>query len=136
MTVDYLIELLKSCDFPDGFSIGVGFLPEKGNSASVEPDGKNEIVRSYCDGGMIMAYGFSLLVRLKKSLGDNAENLKLTEKISDCLTLHKDLPECDDGIPLAVEVTGGAVLEEDNIHSLKYRMKCRLLYLKEDKNNG
>lgn len=136
MTVDYLVNLLKNRDFPDGMSIDTGYLSEKDNSVSVEPDGSDEVVRSYCDGGRIKAFGFSLVVRLKKGLGDNAGNLKMTERISDYLVSLNDFPQCGGEIPLLIEVTKGAVLAEDNIHSLKYRTECRLLYLKEEKNNG
>lgn len=136
MTVDYLVNLLKSRDFLGGMSIDTGYLSEKDNSVSVEPDGSDEVVRNYCDGGKIKAFGFSLVIRLKKGLGDNAENLKITERISDYLVSLNDFLQCGGEIPLLIEVTKGPVLAEDNIHSLKYRTECRLLYLKEEKNNG
>lgn len=130
MTVDYLLNLLKGCEYLDDFVIAVGFLDEKNNSVSIVPDGDDEVVRKYCDGAKIKEYGFSLIIRLGANFGDNSKNLDFLEKLTDWLS---SIRLSDDflHIPLGIVINKGPKLKEDKIHSLKYEINCRFFYLQE-----
>ena len=130
MTVDYLLNLLKGCEYLDDFIIAVGFLDEKNNSVSIVPDGDDEVVRKYCDGAKIMGYGFSLIIRLATDFSDNSKNLEFLEKLTDWLS---SIRLSDDflHIPLGIVINKGPKLKEDKIHSLKYEINCRFFYLQE-----
>lgn len=130
MTVDYLLNLLKGCEYLDGFMIAVGFLDEKTNSVSIVPDGNDEVVRKYCDGAKIMGYGFSLIIRLDTNFCDNSKNINFLEKLTDWLSSVR-LSEDFGYIPLGISVNKGPKLKEDKIHSLKYEINCRFFYLQE-----
>lgn len=131
MTVDYLINLFKNCEYLDGFTIGAGFLSEKNNSVSVVPDGDEEVVRTYCDGAKIKGFDFSLIIRLSCNMGDNSEHFSFLESVCDWISSFKDFSSHVSYTPLGIEIIKGANLLEDNIHSLKYNIKCRFLYLQE-----
>lgn len=130
MTVDYLLNLLKGCEYLDDFMIAVGFLDEKNNSVSIVPDGNDEVVRKYCDGAKIMGYGFSLIIRLATNFSDNSKNIEFLEKLTDWLS---SIRLSDDflHIPLGIVINNGPKLKEDKIHSLKYEINCRFFYLQE-----
>lgn len=128
MTVNYLVNLLKDCEYLEGFKIGTGFLSDKENSVSVLPDGNDEVIRSYCDGAKIRGFGFSLIFRLKSNMGDNLKNYTLLKEISDWI-LSQTFDNKSNAIKISV--IKGAKLLEDNIHSLKYEIKCRFEYLEE-----
>lgn len=130
MTVDYLLNLLKGCEYLDDFMIAVGFSDEKNNSVSIVPDGDDEVVRRYCDGAKIMGYGFSLIIRLATNFSDNSKNLDFLEKLTDWLS---SIRLSDDflHIPLGIVINKGPKLKEDKIHSLKYEINCRFFYLQE-----
>lgn len=130
MTVDYLIDLIKGCEYLKDFVVGAGFLSEKTNSVSIVPDGKEEIVRQYCDGAKIKGYGFSLIIRLGTNFGDNSKSLNFLEKLTDWLSSLR-LSDGFGHIPLGISVDNGPSLKEDNIHSLKYEINCRFFYLQE-----
>ncbi len=130
MTVNYLIELFKNCEYIKGFCLDAGFLSDKVNSVSIVPDGDEEIIREYADGAKIKGYRFSLIIRLPSGMGSNLQNLTLLENI--CKWISSVNPsEQMEGIPLGISVIQGATLYDDNIHSLKYRIKCRFSYLQE-----
>ena len=130
MTVNYLIELFKNCEYIKDFELGAGFLSDKVNSVSVVPDGEEEILREYADGAKIKGYRFSLIIRLPSVIGNNLKNLVFLENI--CKWISSVTPsEKMDGVPLGMRVIQGATLYDDNIHSLKYRIKCRFEYLQE-----
>ena len=131
MTVDYLINLFRNCEYFDGFKIGAGFLSEKNNSVSVVPDGDEKIVRTYCDGAKIKGFGFSLIVRLASNGGDNQEHFDFLEKVCEWISSFENFSGQSSYLPLKFEIIKGASLLEDNIHSLKYNIKCRFLYLQE-----
>ena len=131
MTVDYLINLFKNCEYFDGFNIGAGFLAEKNNSVSVMPDGDEEAVRTYCDGAKIKAYDFSLVIRLASDIGDNSKHFSFLESVCEWISSFKNFSYEVGYTPLGIEIIKGASILEDNIHSLKYNIKCRFLYLQE-----
>ena len=131
MTVDYLINLFKNCEYLDGFIVGAGFLSEKDNSVSVVPDGDEETVRTYCDGAKIKGFGFSLIIRLASDMGDNSDHFSFLESVCDWISSFKTFASEISCTPLRIEIIKGATLSEDNIHSLKYSIKCRFLYLQE-----
>jgi len=131
MTVDYLINLFRNCEYFDGFKIGAGFLSEKNNSVSVVPDGDEKIVRTYCDGAKIKGFGFSLIVRLASNGGDNQEHFDFLGKVCEWISSFENFSRQSSYIPLKFEIIKSASLLEDNIHSLKYKIKCRFLYLQE-----
>ena len=131
MTVDYLINLFKNCEHFNGFKIGAGFLLEKSNSVSVVPDGEESVIRTYCDGAKIKSIGFSLIIRLASDFGDNSEHFAFLDKVSRWIDSYKNFPEGFQYEPLRFEIVKGAKLTEDNVHSLKYNIKCRFLYLQE-----
>ena len=131
MTVDYLINLFKNCEYLDGFIVGAGFLSEKNNSVSVVPDGNEETVRTYCDGAKIKGVGFSLIIRLASDICDNSEHFSFLESVCDWISSYRNFSSEFSYTPLGIEILKGASLLEDNIHSLKYNIKCRFLYLQE-----
>ena len=133
MTVDYLIKILKDCEYIKGYEMGIGFLSNKVNSVSVVPDGNEEIIKRYSDGAKIKGYDFSLILRLDAAIGDNSKNFSLLSNLCDWLSIREldDFPKLTDGMPLGISIIQGATLYEDNIHSLKYRIKCRFKYLQE-----
>ncbi len=130
MTVDYLITLLNGCEYLKDFNICTGFLSEKTNSVSVVFNGNHEVIRKYCDGAKIKAVDFSLIIRLSSSFGDNSKNIGFLEQLANSLPSLR-LSKTTDFIPLGIEVKKGPVLFDDNIHSLKYEINCRFLYLQE-----
>ena len=130
MIVNYLIDLLKGCEYLKDFNIATGFLSEKSNSVSVVYEGNQKILRKYCDGAKIKSEDFSLIVRLNSYLGDNAENILFLEKLALSLPSLR-LSDTTNFIPLGIEVKSGPQLNVDNIHSLKYEIKCRFIYLQE-----
>ncbi len=130
MTVDYLIDLLNGCEYLKDFNIGVGFLSEKTNSVSVVYNGNHNIVRKYCDGAKIKALDFSLIIRLNSQFSDNSKNIAFLEQLTTSLPCLR-LSKTNDFIPLGIEVYKGPILADDNIHSLKYEINCRFIYLQE-----
>ena len=130
MTVDYLIELLTGCEYLKEFNIGTGFLSEKTNSVSVVYNGNNDVIRKYCDGAKIKALDFSLIIRLSSSFGDNSRNIAFLEQLANSLPSLR-LSKATDFIPIGIEVNKGPMLSDDNIHSLKYEINCRFIYLQE-----
>lgn len=136
MTVDYLIKLFKNCEYIKNFYLDAGFLSDKVNSVSIVPDGDEEIIREYADGARIKGYSFSLIIRLPAVMGNNLQNLTLLENICKWIS-SVNPPEETECIPLGMSVIQGATLYDDNIHSLKYRIRCRFNYLQEKENyNG
>ncbi len=133
MTVNYIIDLLKDCEYIKGYEMGIGFLRDKVNSVSVVPDGDEEIIRSYTDGAKIKGYNFSLLIRMSTDFCDNSKNFLKLEKICDWLSSRSadNLGGMEDGVPLGIKVIRSGTLSDDNIHSLKYEIKCRFEYLQE-----
>ncbi len=131
MTVDYLIDLFKGCEYIKGFGIGAGFLSDEINSVSVVPDGEEEIRRTYCDGAKIKSFGFSLIIRLASNMDDNSDNFSFLENICDWISSFDKFSDEFCYVPLGISIVRGATLIEDNIHSLKYEIKCRLEYLQE-----
>lgn len=133
MTVNYIIDLLKDCEYIKGYEMGIGFLRDKVNSVSIVPDGDEEIIRNYMDGAKIKGYNFSLLIRMGAEFCDNSKNFLKLEKICDWLSsLSTDnLKGMEDGVPLGIKIIKSGTLYDDNIHSLKYKIKCRFDYLKE-----
>ncbi len=130
MTVNYLIKLFKNCEYIKDFELSAGFLSDKVNSVSVVPDGEEEIIREYADGAKIKGYRFSLIIRLPSAIGNNLQNLTFLENI--CKWISSVTPSGRmEGVPLRMSVIQGATLYDDNIHSLKYRIKCRFSYLQE-----
>ncbi len=130
MTVDYIIRLFKNCEYIKGFCLDAEFLSDKVNSVSVVPDGEEEIIREYADGAKLKGYRFSLNIRLPSVMGSNLQNITLLENI--CKWISSVNPsEKMEGVPLGISVIQGATLYDDNIHSLKYRIKCRFSYLQE-----
>ncbi len=136
MTVNYLIDLLKDCEYIKGYEMGIGFLSNKINSVSVVPDGDEEIIRRYSDGAQIKGYNFSLILRLNANMGDNSQNFSIVEKLCNWMLAlaSDDFPKITDGVPLGITIIQGGTLCEDNIHSLKYKIKCRFSYLQEKEN--
>lgn len=130
MTVNYLIKLFKNCEYIKDFELDAGFLSDKVNSISIVPDGDEEIIREYADGAKIKGYRFSLIIRLPSVIGNNLQNLTFLENI--CKWISSVNPSQHmEGIPLGMRVIQGATLYDDNIHSLKYIIKCRFSYLQE-----
>ena len=134
MTVDYLIDLLRGCEYFKNFNISTGFLSEKTNSVSVIYNGNRKTVRKYCDGSNIESLDFSLIIRLSSHFGDNSKNIAFLEQLVNSLPSLRLSKEAH-FIPLGIEVTKGPVLSDDNIHSLKYEINCRFLYLQEKEIN-
>lgn len=134
MTVDYLINLLRGCEYFKNFNISTGFLSEKTNSVSVISNGKRKTVRKYCDGSFIEGLDFSIIIRLASHFGDNAKNISFLEQLINSLPSLR-LSKATHFIPLGIEVTKGPTLCDDNIHSLKYEINCRFLYLQEKEIN-
>ena len=134
MTVDYLIELLKGCEYFKNFNISAGFLSEKTNSVSVIHNGNRETVRKYCDGSNIESLDFSLIIRLDSHFVNNLKNIAFLEQITNSLPSLR-LSKASGFIPIGIEVIKGPVLSDDNIHSLKYQINCRFLYLQEKEIN-
>lgn len=130
MTVNYLIELFKNCEYIKDFELGAGFLSDKVNSVSVVPDGDEEIIREYTDGAKIKGYRFSLIIRLPSRMEKNLQNLDFLENICRWISSFNPSGQME-GVPLDIKVIQGATLCDDNIHSLKYRIKCRFEYLQE-----
>ena len=130
MVIDYLIKLLNDCEYLKEFNIGAGFLSEKTNSVSVVYNGNNNVIRKYCDGAKIKASDFSLIIRLSSSFGDNFKNIDFLEQLATSLP-SLVLSKSTGFIPLGIEVRKGPMLSEDNIHSLKYEINCRFIYLQE-----
>lgn len=139
MTVNYLIDLFKNCEYIKGYEVGIGFLSDKVNSMSIMPDGDEVITRKYSDGAKIKGYNFSLIIRLGATIGDNSKSFSLLDKLCDRISAisSDNFPKMTDGVPLGIKIIQGATLYEDDIHSLKYRIKCRFNYLQEKENyNG
>ena len=139
MTVNYLMDLFKDCEYIKGYEMGIGYLSDKVNSMSIVPDGDEEIIRKYSDGAKIKGYNFSLIIRLGAKMGNNSENFSFLDTLCDIISslTTDDFPEMTNGVPLDIKIIKGATLYEDNIHSLKYRIKCRFSYLQEKENyNG
>ena len=136
MTVNYIIDLLKDCEYIKGYEMGIGFLRDRVNSVSIVPDGDEEIIRNYIDGAKIKGYKFSLLIRMNADFCDNSNNFLKLEKICDWLSsLSPDnLKSMTDGVPLGIKIIKSGTLSDDNIHSLKYEIKCRFDYLQEQEN--
>ena len=64
------------------------------------------------------------------------KNLVFLENICKWISSVNPLEKME-GVPLGMKVIQGETLCDDNIHSLKYRIKCRFEYLQEQENyNG
>lgn len=116
------------CDF----DINIDFLNDSVNSISIVPENSYILLRSYSDGDRIYGFEFSVIIRLDTDILDKKKNYHLLDSITKSLmdfnlksAGFEDflLPELS---PMKINILNGPVLYEDNIHSSKYKLKCRL----------
>ncbi len=132
MILKYLKELFGRCELLKGFDIKCESLSEEEKSVSVIPTGKNEVIRAYSDGDAIIGFEFDLIFRLMMN-EDNTENHNLLELIllwiySVDLYSFNEIRELylSDFTPVSLLVTEGPYLYNDDIHSGKYKIRCRI----------
>lgn len=135
MKTDYILELLNNCESLKGFTISADFLGKGDKSVCLKASDTSKTERVYCDGSGIFSSEFELDFRLIADEVTNINNRHFFEKLSSELTsfgILTSFPSCDGLIqPLKIEITEGAKLIKDDIHSAKYTLILRIYFLKE-----
>lgn len=135
MTTDYILKLLNNCNCLNGFEISADFLKKEDKSICLKVPDTENIERTYCDGSGIFSSEIELNIRLTANHQKNLFNRNFFETLSSELTSFGNIiafPNYENLIqPLKIEITEGANLLSDDIHSAKYKMKFRIHFLKE-----
>lgn len=135
MRVEYILEILKCCEVLADFKISVDFLAKNSRSISVKLGDAKENVRNYCDGSGIFYKQAELDIRLSAGEVKNLENKEIIQRLCDeLITLGKGIsfPPPQAGIlPLKIEISDGAQLVADEIHSAKYRLNFKIYFMEK-----
>ena len=132
MTFEYIKTILSRCEQLSDFNISTDRLKSSKNSISIVPTDSYKLIKSYSDGDRIIGFEFGIMVRLALDSDDNTRNYDILDSIVTWISHFEpqDGDEiCENGVscsPLGIELISGPVLADDNIHSGKYKMECRL----------
>ncbi len=132
MSFEYIKNIFASCELLNGFNINTDYLADSHNSISIIPKDSYTVVRSYSDGEKILGFEFDIIVRLPMNSHDNTRNYDLLDNLVVWIVnFNPSASVCppegfDSYIPLRIKFLEGPVLADDNIHSGKYKIKCRL----------
>ena len=132
MSFEYIKNIFASCELLKGFNINTDFLDDSCNSISIIPKDSYTVVRSYSDGEQILGFEFDIITRLPLNSNDNTRNYDLLDSLILWIVNFRpnDSMYPPDGFesysPLKIKFLEGPVLADDNIHSGKYKIKCRL----------
>lgn len=132
MFFEYIKNIFNSCELLKDFTVYTDYLSDSCNSISIIPKDSHTVIRSYSDGGKILGFEFDIIVRLGMNSDDNTRNYDLLDDLVNWIisfdpSLKDTFSEGDDTYsPLRINFLEGPVLADDNIHSGKYKIKCRL----------
>lgn len=135
MNAEYIFKILNCCDTLSGFHISADYFKKDDRSVNLLCSDAKKTERSYSDGSSIMSLEFEIKIRLSADEDKSLLNRTLINNIcTEVSSFGKSIPfpeNSDKIMPIKIEVTDGANLISDDIHSTQYQIKFKIFYLQK-----
>lgn len=135
MNADYLLKILNCCDTLSGFHISADYFKKDDRSVNLSCSDAKKTERSYSDGSLILSLEFEIKIRLSADEDKSLLNRTLINNIcTEVSSFGKTIPFPENSakiMPIKIEVTDGATLISDDIHSTQYKIKFKIFYLQK-----
>ncbi|MDD6735731.1 MAG: hypothetical protein PUE13_05400 [Clostridiales bacterium] len=130
--IESIRKFMMTCPLLDGAEVNVNYLAPEPRSFAVDNISAPPVVKRYSDGGCIRQFCFAVACRdaYDRDEKGNSETAQLFEKLAawieeqDLIGNYPDIT----GIPVGLEVTGSAALENTDGFTARTSMQARLLY--------
>ena len=135
MIIENVREYIMSCPELKGKKININCLGTKLRSFSIDNVEADNVIKKYCDGGVLKQAVFTLSVRDRYDdvTGENTYVTSLLEKVEHWIfkqNMKKILPyfESEELIPKSIEVTKSGYLHDTSMSNGRWKLEFRLIY--------
>lgn len=130
-----IMAYIKSCSAFREVKVGQELLEEQAGDVCLRSLGERPLLQRYADGSSLNQFVFMVCVRDDAFL-QKAGGRKKLEELAACLEEGKCLQErltlTDGCFPQSFEVLETAAVVGNSFSSVRYEMKCRLIYYREE----